>query len=108
MQLTVIGCSPAWPNAGGAQSGYLVEGEGRLLLDCGPGVLARLREHDGSWPRIDALFDDVQGRLDQHAARLTVEYDPTLGYPRSIVVDVAAMAVDDEYSHTAGNLRPLP
>lgn len=55
MQLTVIGCSPAWPNAGSAQSGYLVEGEGRLLLDCGPGVLARLRELHGGWPRVDAL-----------------------------------------------------
>lgn len=55
MQLTVIGCSPAWPNAGSAQSGYLVEGEGRLLLDCGPGVLARMREHDGGWPRVDAV-----------------------------------------------------
>jgi ribonuclease BN (tRNA processing enzyme) len=55
VKLTVIGCSPAWPNAGGAQSGYLVEGEGRLLLDCGPGVLARLRELDGGWPRVDAV-----------------------------------------------------
>jgi ribonuclease BN (tRNA processing enzyme) len=56
MRLTVIGCSPAWPNAGGAQSGYLVDGpEGRLLLDCGPGVLARLRvSHDG-WPQVDAV-----------------------------------------------------
>ena len=55
MQLTVIGCSPAWPNAGSAQSGYLVEGEGRLLLDCGPGVLARMRERDGGWPQVDAV-----------------------------------------------------
>jgi len=55
MKLTVIGCSPAWPNAGGAQSGYLVEGEGRLLLDCGPGVLARLRRLDDGWPRVDAV-----------------------------------------------------
>jgi len=55
VQLTVIGCSPAWPNAGGAQSGYLVEGEGRLLLDCGPGVLARLRKADEGWPRVDAV-----------------------------------------------------
>jgi ribonuclease BN (tRNA processing enzyme) len=55
VQLTVIGCSPAWPNAGGAQSGYLVEGDGRLLLDCGPGVLARLRSSDGGWPRVDAV-----------------------------------------------------
>ena len=54
MKLTVVGCSPAWPNPGGAQSGYLVEGSGRVLLDCGPGVLARLRERDG-WPDVDAI-----------------------------------------------------
>ncbi len=45
VKLIVVGCSPAWPNPGGAQSGYLVEGPGRLLLDCGPGVLARFA-HD--------------------------------------------------------------
>lgn len=45
VQLTVIGSSPAWPNPGSAQSGYLLEHDGRrLLLDCGPGVLGRLRE----------------------------------------------------------------
>ena len=68
VKLEVVGCSPAWPNPGGAQSGYLVEGAGRLLLDCGPGVLARLREreqrrdggppwHDeqGPWPRVEAI-----------------------------------------------------
>jgi len=55
VKLTVIGCSPAWPNPGGAQSGYLVEGPRRLLLDCGPGVLAKLRELDGGWPRVDAI-----------------------------------------------------
>lgn len=54
MRLTVVGCSPAWPNPGGAQSGYLVEGAGSLLLDCGPGVLARLRER-GGWPSPDAI-----------------------------------------------------
>ncbi len=54
MKLVVVGCSPAWHNPGSAQSGYLVEGPGRLLLDCGPGVLARLRERDG-WPRVDAV-----------------------------------------------------
>src|SRR5262249_50986362 len=54
MRLTVVGSSPAWPNPGGAQSGYLVEGPGRLLLDCGPGVLGRLRE-EAPWPEIDAI-----------------------------------------------------
>ena len=47
VRLTVIGSSPAWPNPGSAHSGYLVEGDGKLLLDCGPGVLARLRESGG-------------------------------------------------------------
>ena len=62
----------------------------------------------GTWPRVDELFDDVRRRLDQDAARLDVTYDPTFGYPRSIVVDVVLMAVDDEYSLTAENLRRLP
>src|SRR5579864_8201460 len=55
VKVIVVGCSPAWPNAGGAQSGYLVEGAGRLLLDCGPGVLARLRNGNGGWPNVDAI-----------------------------------------------------
>jgi ribonuclease BN (tRNA processing enzyme) len=56
VRLRVVGCSPAWPNPGGAQSGYLVESGdgGRVLLDCGPGVLARLRADEG-WPRVDAI-----------------------------------------------------
>ncbi len=56
MKLTVVGCSPAWPNPGEAQSGYVVESEGtgRLLLDCGPGVLGRLRL-ENEWPDIDAI-----------------------------------------------------
>src|SRR5437773_11797784 len=54
VKLTVVGCSPAWPNPGGAQSGYLVEGSERVLLDCGPGVLGRLRERE-PWPTVDAI-----------------------------------------------------
>jgi hypothetical protein len=61
-----------------------------------------------AWPRIDELFLDVQQRLEQHADRLDVSYDATLGYPRSIVADIALMAADDEYSLTAENLRRLP
>lgn len=44
MQITVLGKSPSWEDAGGACSGYLVEQDGfRLLLDCGSGVFAKLR-----------------------------------------------------------------
>ena len=55
VRLAVIGSSPAWPNPGGAHSGYLLEAGGkRLLLDCGPGVLPRLRERE-PWPHVDAI-----------------------------------------------------
>ena len=59
VRVTVIGCSPAWPDPGGAHSGYLVDdpaagNTGGILLDCGPGVLARLRKRDG-WPHVDAV-----------------------------------------------------
>jgi ribonuclease BN (tRNA processing enzyme) len=55
VRLTVIGSSPAWPNPGSAHSGYLLEADGsRVLLDCGPGVLGRLRE-SSLWPDVDAI-----------------------------------------------------
>jgi len=45
MKVTVLGKSPAWQDAGGACSGYLLEdGDTTVLLDCGNGVFAKLRE----------------------------------------------------------------
>jgi ribonuclease BN (tRNA processing enzyme) len=45
MRLTVLGKSPAWQDAGGACSGYLIEeGDTAVLVDCGNGVFAKLRE----------------------------------------------------------------
>jgi ribonuclease BN (tRNA processing enzyme) len=48
VRITVLGKSPAWQDAGGACSGYLVEGDGCcLLVDCGSGVFSALRRaHD--------------------------------------------------------------
>jgi ribonuclease BN (tRNA processing enzyme) len=44
VRITVLGKSPAWQDADGACSGYLVEGGGQVvLLDSGPGVFAKLR-----------------------------------------------------------------
>ena len=43
MDIRVLGCNGPYPAAGGACSGYLLsEGNDRVLMDCGPGVLARL------------------------------------------------------------------
>jgi ribonuclease BN (tRNA processing enzyme) len=55
MRITVLGKSPAWQDADGACSGYLVEGGGaRVLLDCGPGVFAKLRRY-ADYVDVDAV-----------------------------------------------------
>jgi ribonuclease BN (tRNA processing enzyme) len=42
----VLGKSPAWQDAGGACSGYLIQDEDyALLLDCGNGVFSKLRRY---------------------------------------------------------------
>jgi len=46
LTLTVLGAGPAVPNPGGACSGYLLaQGGTRVLMDCGSGVVGRLRQH---------------------------------------------------------------
>lgn len=46
MKLTVLGCNGPYPAPGGACSGYLLqEGDTRVLLDCGAGVLAQLEKY---------------------------------------------------------------
>jgi ribonuclease BN (tRNA processing enzyme) len=43
-EIEVLGSEPAWPSAMRASSGYLVRtAQGKVLLDCGTGVFARLR-----------------------------------------------------------------
>ncbi|MFI7416546.1 MBL fold metallo-hydrolase [Nonomuraea sp. NPDC049684] len=56
MLLTILGGCGAWPAAGQACSGYLVEHDGfRLLVDLGSGTVPRLLERVGA-DQIDAVF----------------------------------------------------
>jgi ribonuclease BN (tRNA processing enzyme) len=56
MRITVLGKSPAWQDAGGACSGYLVEDGGTtLLVDCGNGVFGKLREQI-DYTEVDAVL----------------------------------------------------
>jgi ribonuclease BN (tRNA processing enzyme) len=55
VEITVLGKSPAWQDADGACSGYLVEEDGAcLLLDCGNGVFSKLRRFR-DYTEVDAV-----------------------------------------------------
>jgi ribonuclease BN (tRNA processing enzyme) len=56
VRLTVLGGCGAWPAAGQACSGFLVEHDGfRLLVDCGYAIVPRLLEHMEAH-ELDAVF----------------------------------------------------
>jgi ribonuclease BN (tRNA processing enzyme) len=56
VRITVLGKSPAWQDAGGACTGYLVqEGDMTLLLDCGSGVFGKLRAYV-DYVEVDAVL----------------------------------------------------
>ena len=46
LTLTILGAGPAGPNAGGANSGYLLrQGEDAVVMDCGSGTAGRIPLH---------------------------------------------------------------
>ena len=98
MLLTVLGKSPAWQDAGGACSGYLIEENGTaVLLDCGNGVFAKLRE------RIDYVDVDAVVISHLHADHFLdlVPYSYALTYaPRQQPVPV------DRWPGTDNPARP--
>lgn len=56
MNITVLGCWGAYPQAGEATSGYLLQTErAQILIDCGSGVLAQLFKHI-SIEQLDAVI----------------------------------------------------
>jgi ribonuclease BN (tRNA processing enzyme) len=62
VRFTVVGKSPAWEDAGGACSCYLVEQDDyRLLIDCGNGALAKLRETVDYSTLDDVLISHIHG-----------------------------------------------
>jgi ribonuclease BN (tRNA processing enzyme) len=99
VRITVLGKSPAWQDAGGACSGYLIEEAGTcVLLDCGCGVFGKLRRHR-DYVAVDAV---VISHL--HADHIfdLVPFASALTYaPRQQPVPV------DRWPGTADPARPL-
>jgi ribonuclease BN (tRNA processing enzyme) len=98
VRLTVLGKSPAWPDAGGACSGYLVEAGGfHLLIDCGNGVMGKMRE------RIDYLELDAVVISHIHADHVLDLAPLAYGLTLSPRQDVD----DSEGAPVAAPVRPL-
>lgn len=87
MRLTILGKSPAWSDAGGACSGYLVEdGETAVLVDCGNGVFGKLRERVDHWSVDAVVISHLHGDhvldLVPFAYSLTLTPEAKLGRPQ--------------------------
>ena len=65
-----------------------------------------LEPMDSLKPGIDDAFTTAAQALDR-ADEVTIEYDPTYGYPASIVIDWVKDAVDDEESLTISDLTAI-
>jgi ribonuclease BN (tRNA processing enzyme) len=94
VKITVLGKSPSWQDAGGACSGYLVEGRDALVLvDCGNGVFAKLRQH-ADYVDVDAV---VLSHLHADHFLDLVPYSYALTYaPRQQPVPVAQYPGTDD------------
>ncbi len=55
---------------------------------------------------VESLFQIIQGGIDNNADKITVEYNPTYGFPTSIFIDFIELAVDDEVNYQISDFQP--
>lgn len=63
------------------------------------------------WPgflTVDEIFDDIARALDTGAAAVRVTFDPTLGYPRDVYIDVDERIADEERGYAVRELTATP
>jgi hypothetical protein len=57
---------------------------------------------------IDRIFAELEADLNGAADKVTVEYDPTYGFPTKADIDFVEEAIDDELYLTLSNFEQLP
>lgn len=70
--------------------------ESRIYAASGAPVVAPFAD---AFPAVEGLFALIQRMHDEGAHSVVVQYDPILGYPRSISVDQHPVMVDDEFTY---------
>ena len=66
------------------------------------------RELFDKYATIDRIFSELEADLNGAADKVTVEYDPTDGFPTKVDIDFVEQAIDDELYLTISNFEELP
>jgi hypothetical protein len=90
----------------------LVEFPARVQVDAG--VVTRVvdlqssetlsAERNAGFPTVEELFIELDDLIRLEPFRLEVQYDPELGYPSFVSVDIEERVVDEEFSYTVEDL----
>jgi hypothetical protein len=59
------------------------------------------------FPTIEGLFVELHQLILGEPHLLEVEYDPLLGFPARVQVDIEEYAVDEEFGYTVANFAPV-
>ncbi len=68
---------------------------------------AQVSDFYQSYNTIEKVFDYVDEAV-KEADEITIDYDPTYGFPTNISVDWIKLAIDDEMYLTLSNFETLP
>ena len=103
-----IGCNCPWydlmPLTVEVQDGEIVSMVASNAGDITPYLQDTFRQH----ATIESLFDLVDSAISRRVYKLEVQYDPTHGFPTSIVIDPSRMIMDDQTGYYVTNLEVLP
>ncbi len=61
-------------------------------------------ERNAEFPTVEELFIELDELIRIEPFRLEVQYDPELGYPSFVSVDIEERVVDEEFSYTVEEL----
>jgi len=76
------------------------------MVDAATGE-TRSEQSIGRYTTVEGLFAIIRDAIQRKAEELTVEYDPKLGYPRSVRIDYLRTAADEEISFSVAVLETI-
>ena len=82
---------------------YVVDGAVTLVVNLESSTPLP-EERNDDFPTVDQLFNELDELIRLEPYQLEVRYDPQLGYPSFVSVDIEERMVDEEFSYTVDDL----